>query len=148
MRGWCAWPSASGCAVSSPWTAVTFKFIARPKSAASPSFPLDRNFHCIHFVCRNSRNGCKAALTVQISSRSLGQLKKHEPKEVSKRACQCPRQEVSDKAFPKTPNQKLRPLQTPVRAVCELYPDETPTARIVKKDDVCHIDQEIDQNRL
>jgi hypothetical protein len=55
---------------------------------------------------------------------------------------------VSDKAFPKTANQKLRPLQTPVRAVCELYPDETPTARIVKKDDVCHIDQEIDQNRL
>ena len=33
-----------------------FKFIARPESVASPSFPLERNFHCIHFVCRSSRN--------------------------------------------------------------------------------------------
>jgi hypothetical protein len=31
--------------------------VYRPyRIGASPSFPIDRNFHGIHFVCRNSRN--------------------------------------------------------------------------------------------
>src|SRR2546428_578427 len=65
---------------------------------------------------------------------------------VLSRDFQCPTQEESDKDSSKTPNRRLRPLRTPIRAVCQLYLNETPTVRIVRMDNVDHIDQEIDRN--